>query len=47
MPDFPKALSTEDRKALSGILRWSKVAFWISIASLIVAITAIITIILW
>jgi len=41
MPDFPKALSTEDRKALAGILRWSRIAFWVSIASLIAAITAI------
>jgi len=40
-------LPEEGRKALAGILRWSKVAFWVAIASLIVAIAAIITAILW
>ena len=35
-------LPEEERKALKGILKWSRVAFWVAIVSLIVAIIAII-----
>ena len=35
-------LPEEGRKALASILRWSKVAFWVAVASLVVAIIAII-----
>ena len=35
-------LPEEGRKALADILKWSRVAFWVAIVSLIVAIIAII-----
>jgi len=35
-------LPEEGRKALADILKWSRVAFWVAIVSLIMAIIAII-----
>ena len=49
MPDFPKAFSKEDREVLLKMWRRSKIGvwgFWIAIASLIVAISALVTTIL-
>ena len=42
-----RGFSKEDREVLLHMWRWLEIAFWVSIASLIVAIAAIITAILW
>ncbi len=39
-------LPEEGRKALADILKWSRVAFWVAIGSLIVAIFAVVIAIL-
>ena len=46
MPDFPNAVSKGERDAIHDTKKWSKIAFYVSLASLIVAITAIIVAIL-
>jgi len=43
MPDFPRA---EERKTIQETKKWSKIAFYVSVVSLIVAIIAIIVAIL-
>ena len=46
MPDVPRALSKEEREAIQDTKKWSKIAFYVSVASLVMAITAIIVAVL-